>query len=205
MLDDGLDVREKIIVLVFQKQVEQFAPGAITWSCNADGLQYSPKIICEFYKRDLKTVHEEFMEDPNALIDRHKIIALTQKIILDLQPLDFKDSQKSADERYGLNVDFAFRFGFHFLVRWNEVYYPEQHFDNPANIFPTPLFLFRLNRTKAGKALLLEHRKWLMAKKTGNIFSLFLLSQFWFLLEQWCLEYMRHQRNAPLEKPENDG
>ena len=200
MLDDGLEVREKIIGLVFQKQAEQFVPGTIIWACNADGLQFSPKIICEFYKKDLQIVHEEFMEDPNTQIDRHKIIALTQKIILDLQPLDYKDSQKSADERYGLNVDFAFRFGHHFLVRWNEEYYPLQHFDNPANPFPTQTFLFRLNKTEAGKALLLEHRKWLMAKKTKNVFPLFLLSQFWFLLEQWGLEYMRHQPQVPREK-----
>ena len=201
MLDDGLNTREKIIDLVFQKQAEQFPPGVVIWGCDVDGLQFSSKIICEYYKKDLQTVHEEFMEDPAARIDRHKIIALTQKVILDLQPLDFKDSQKSADERYGLNADFAFRFGHHFLVRWNEVYYPEQYFENPSNPFPTPMFLFRFNKTEAGKTLLREHRKWLMSKKTKNIFSLFLLSQFWFMLEQWGLEYMRHQPNVPREKP----
>ncbi|MDR0327492.1 MAG: hypothetical protein LBI05_04265 [Planctomycetaceae bacterium] len=200
--DDSLAVRPNFINLVFQ-QLEMFlSPDTIDWRCDAQNVRFSPEIICNtFYKPDLETVRHEFMKAPAGRVDRHKIIALTQMIIVNLQPLTFRDSRKTADEIFGLNVDFAFLFGLQFLVRWNERYYPEQRFCEPVNHFPTEVFLFRLNETKEGNDFWREHRKWFMARKHSRVFPLFLVAQMWFLLEQWGLEYMRHQPRVPREKP----
>jgi len=203
MPEDSLIVRPNFINLVFQQLGMFLLPDKIDWACSAHGTQFSPEIICnEFYRQDLETVRGEFMKDVSGRIDRHKIIALTQVIIVSLQPLTFRDLQgKTADDLFGLNVNFAFLFGLQFLVKWNEQYYPEQHFCEPANLFPSDVFLFRLNKTKEGNDFWREHRKWFMARKASRAFPLFLLSQTWFLLEQWGLEYMRHQPNVPREKP----
>jgi len=202
MPNDSLIVRPNFINLVFQQLEMLLCPETIDWGCDAQGVRFSPEIICnEFYRKDLETVRNQFMKDTAGRIDRHKIIALTQMILVNLQPLTFRDSQKTADDIFGLNVDFAFLFGLQFLAKWNERYYPEQHFGEPANHFPTNVFLYRLNETKEGNAFWREHRKWLMARKQSKVFPLFLLSQTWFLLEQWGLEYMRHQPHVPREKP----
>ena len=202
MSEDSLVVRPNFINLVFQ-QLEMFLlPDAIDWGYDAHGIQFSPETICNtFYKQDLEVVRREFMKDASGRIDRHKIIALTQVVILNLQPLTFRNlKHKTADDLYDLNVNFAFLFGLQFLVKWNEQYYPEQHFCEPTNFFPSDVFLFRLNETEEGKNFWREHRKWFMARKANRVFPLFLLSQMWFLLEQWGLEYMRHQPYTPREK-----
>ena len=205
MSDDSLVVRPNFINLVFQQLEMLLCPDAIDWRCDAQGIRFSPEIICnEFYRKDLEIVRHQFMKDPNGRIDRHKIIALTQMIIVHLQPLAFRDLQKIADDTFELNVDFAFLFGLQFLVRWNELYYPEQRFCEPVNHFPTDIFLFRLNETREGNDFWREHRKWFMARKHSKVFPLFLVSQMWFLLEQWGLEYMRHQPRVPREKPDAD-
>ena len=200
----SLVVRPNFINLVFQQLQIFLCPDTIDWGCSAQGIRFSPEIICnEFYRKDLETVRNQFMKGSDGRIDRHKIIALTQRIIVDSQPLIFHDPQKTADDIFGLNVDFAFLFGLQFIVKWNEQYYPDQHFCEPANRFPTDAFLFRLNETKEGNDFWREHRKWLMARKQNNVFPLFPVSQMWFLLEQWGLEYMRHQPHVPREKPIN--
>ena len=174
--DNSLVVRPHFINLVFQQLETFLLPDTIDWRCDTRGIRFSPEIICnEFYRKDLEMVRSQFMKDHAGRIDRHKIIALTQMIILNLQPITFRDSRKTVDDLFGLNVDFAFLFGLQFLVKWNEQYYPEQRFCEPINRFPTDIFLFRLNETKEGNDFWREHRKWFMARKQSNVFPLFLL------------------------------
>jgi hypothetical protein len=191
------DNRPLFINTVFQ-QLETLSPKPIDWGYNEHGVQYSAESIYESYRKDVEQVRLHFMENAEERIDRHKIIALTQKIILHFQPLVYR--QKEPENLvYGLNVDFAFLFGIQFISRWNEMYYPKQHFQNPNNIFNTNNFLYPLNETPEGQSFYKEHRKFLMAKSSSP-FPLFLIAQMWFLIEQWGVTYMRQQKGHPLEK-----
>ncbi|MGL4943577.1 MAG: hypothetical protein ACRC46_10350 [Thermoguttaceae bacterium] len=133
-------------------------------------------------------------------MDRHKIIALTQSVILQRQPLRYKDAAKCTDNGvWRLNVEFAFLFGIEFLSRWNEMYYPESRFDTPTNHFHTETFLVPLLNTDEGTDFIREHTKYLMARRNSP-FPLFLIAQLWFVLEQWGLTYARNQKTWPREK-----
>jgi hypothetical protein len=203
MTDDNLLVRPIFINSVFQQLQVLVSPKLIDWGYNNQSVQYSAESMYnDIYRKDVELVRRYFMEDGQGRIDRHKIIALTQKTILSLQPLVFINkteySEYSENEGYALNAEFAFLFGIQFISRWNELYYPKQHFQNPNNRFDTEKFLFPLNETCEGQSFWREHRKWLMAKKT-NPFPLFLAAQLWFLIEQWGLTYMRGQKGHPLE------
>ena len=202
MSDDDLAIRSNFMNLVFQQLEVLLLPDTIDWRYDAAGKQFSPDTICnEFYRKDLETVRNRFMRDSSGRVDRHKIIALTQKTIVEMQPLIFKQLNKTVAETFDLNVNFAFLFGLQFLVRYNEQYYPERYFCEPANSFQSDVFLFRLNETEEGNAFWREHRRWFTFRKAGIVFPLFLLAQSWFLLEQWGLEYMRHQPGAHREHP----
>jgi hypothetical protein len=152
----------------------------IAWSTRQDEVLINLDRLWDRYVQDLEDVRRWLMEDANNKVDRHKVIALTQYDILELQPLVLTDAV-SADENYRLNVNFAYLFGLQFLTRCNEIYYRAP--------FYTKVFLHPITHTEAGQAFQHEHYKLLMRHSEQPI-ALFWCSQLWFALEQWGLTYM---------------
>ena|GEM_PF-4639204 len=138
--------------------------------------------LWERYAQDAEDVRRWLMQDENNRIDRHKIIALTQRNILEVQPLVFTEDTATEDDTYRLNVNYAHLFGLHFIARWNELYYPAP--------FHTKAFFFPLIHTEEGRTFQQEHLKLLMSHSRETI-PLFWASQLWFSLEQWGLTHMR--------------
>ena len=167
----------------YQKQHQK-----ITWSARQDDILISLDQLWDRYVQDLEDVRRWLMEDTKNKIDRHKVIALTQYDILEIQPLAFADGGISADETYRLNVNYAYLFGLQFLIRCNEIYYP-------APFFPDA-FLHPLIHTEGGQAFQQEHHKLLMLHSEQPI-ALFWCAQLWFLLEQWGLEHMEKVSKFP--------
>jgi len=145
---------------------------------------FEPRLdsLWEQYAQDVEDVRLWLMQDENNRVDRHKIIALTQRNILESQPLFFVGNGASADETYRLNVNYAHLFGLQFIARWNEIYYPAP--------FNTEAFFYPLTHTEEGRIFQQEHHKLLMLDSRESI-SLFWASQLWFTLEQWSLTHMR--------------
>jgi hypothetical protein len=189
---------------VFGRLQDVYLPNVIVWANDHDGNLMEPAYIWDkYYVRDVEIVRQEFMKDMDKFVDRHKIIALTQRIVLDIQPLTFKEREKfSDDDVFILNADYAFLFGIQYLCRCNEVFYPAKHFENPGNQFPTKIFTFPLYKTARGRAFIREHKKLLRAKSLIPI-PLFWSSHLWYALEQWGLDYMRYQPGVPREIPES--
>ena len=138
--------------------------------------------LWEQYVQDVEDVRLWLMQDESNRLDRHKIIALTQRNILESQPLFFIGNGATADETYRLNVNYAHLFGLQFIARWNEIYYPA-----PFNV---KAFCYPLTHTEEGRVFQQEHLKLLMSHSRESI-PLFWASQLWFSLEQWGLTHMR--------------
>ena len=157
---------------------------SVGWSGGQDVAHNALNRLWEQYAQDVEDVREWLMEDGDHRIDRHKIIALTQLNILELQPLVFTDGNASGDAKYRLNVNFAHLFGLQFIVRWNEVHRPDTFFAEP--------FLYPFIHTKEGLDFQQEHFKLLMRRRQQPI-SLFWASHLWFALEQWGLSHMKYE------------
>ena len=155
---------------------------AIAWAVDCNGVEISPDFLWEKYARDADVVRGHFMFSTETRIDRHKIIALTERVILELQPLVFEKDTASLDDHYRLNAEYAFLFGIQFLTRWNEVYHTEPFY---SNSFLEPL------QTDRGKIFCQEHVK-LLSIKNQSSFPVFWASQLWFLFEQWGLSHMEY-------------
>ena len=200
-LSDRRFARTQMLSHVFSNLQYGYAPRKIVWATDKDGNEVNPSFLWDkYYGLDVEIVRKEFMKDMDHFVDRHKIIALTQRTILEVQPLAFGGQEDTcADDVYVLNADYAFLFGIQYLCRCNEVFYPVRYFENPSNAFPTEKFTFPFYRTNRGLAFIREHKKLLYAKSLAPI-PLFWASHMWFLFEQWGLEYMRHQPDSPREK-----
>jgi len=138
--------------------------------------------LWEQYAQDVEDVRLWLMQDANNRVDRHKIIALTQRNILESQPLFFIGNGATTDKTYRLNVNYAHLFGLQFIARWNEIYYPA-----PFNV---QAFCYPLAHSEEGVIFQQEHLKLLMSHSREPI-PLFWASQLWFSLEQWSLTHMR--------------
>jgi len=147
----------------------------------------------------LTYIHSQFMESDVEWIDRHKIVALTQDVILRELPLAYRnDKFNTDDEIIRLNADFAFAFGIHFICKMNEKHYPEEHFVNSSNHFNTATFMYPFKCTEEGKDFIREHKTYLKAERRV-VFPQLLISQMWTAMEQWGLTYARLQANWPQE------
>ncbi|MGL6193350.1 MAG: hypothetical protein ACRC2T_00840, partial [Thermoguttaceae bacterium] len=145
------------------------------------------------------------MENPEKEIDHHKIIAITQKSILEFLPLRDPDNRMTddvGDAVFKLNVKFAFCFGLAYLCAWNEYFYPKNHFVDENEPFKSERFIFPIAKTEIGKRFLEEHAKLLSAEPNTEIptYSVTNLANIWFLIEQWCLTNARYRPDWPTEK-----
>ena len=159
----------------------------IAWAVDKDEVAIDPDYLWEKYAQLAGDVRSIFMFSTETRIDRHKIIALTERVILEVQPLVFVGDGISSDEHYRLNAEYAFLFALQFLTRWNEVYHPDPFYPDQ---FVKPL------HTEKGAAFCREHAK-LLCVKSPQPFPVFWASQLWFLLEQWGLEYMEKVSKYP--------
>jgi hypothetical protein len=155
---------------------------SIIWRKDSDGCAYSADCVADLYFHHyLPKAIRQLMKEPeryngqnsDRVLDRHKIIALTQQLILEHWPVTYsseaKFSRQSEPSVYVrvLNVSFAYRFALEFLSAWNNA--PD-------------LFTNSLDRTEFAR----EHYKYLMLDLTGY-FPVPLVSQLWFAVEQWGL------------------
>jgi hypothetical protein len=155
----------------------------IAWSVDNNGSEISPDYLWDKYVRDVESVRSDFMRSTKSRIDRHKIVALTEQIILEVQPLTFVGDSFSVNDHYRLNAEYAIFFGVQFLTRWHEVYSSEPFYPDK--------FLYPLLATDMGYVFLQEHIK-LLCTESQPLIPVFWASQLWFLLEQWGLTYMEH-------------
>jgi hypothetical protein len=160
----------------------------IAWAVDNNGAEINPDYLWNKYARDVASVRNDFMRSSESRIDRHKIIALTELVILEVQPLVFVRNDIASNDHYRLNVEFAFLFGLQFITRWHEVY-------NPAPFF-SESFLYPITHMEEGIIFRQEHFKLLMLHSKQPI-PIFWASQLWFLLEQWGLSYMREASRFP--------
>lgn len=156
----------------------------IGWRKDHSGNQFSPEYLWDRYALDVEAVRIHLMQSTESRLDRHKIIALTEMNILDIQPLTFLGDGFTKKDCFRLNAEYALYFGIQYLTRWNEVYFPGP--------FYTDKFLLTLLETDLGYCFLQEHIK-LLCLKSPLPFPLFWGSQLWFLLEQWGLMYMENE------------
>jgi hypothetical protein len=145
----------------------------IAWAVGNDGAEINPDNLWDKYAQDVESVRSHFMLSADSRIDRHKIVALTEPVIFECQPLAFVGDSFSANDHYRLNAEYAIFFGVQFIIRWHEVYSRE--------LFYPEKFLNPLLATDMGYAFLQEHIKLLCAESQPQ-FSVFWASQMWFLL-----------------------
>jgi len=198
-----LDKKKSRILLyntLFYQLHADYAGNPIDWRKDAEGRQFSAELLWQKYSRMLEYTHVQFMESDVEWIDRHKIVALTQDVILRELPLAYTDCKVNTDDEIvRLNADFAFTFGIQFICRMNEKHYPKEKFVNPANHFGTDTFMYPFKYTEEGKDFICAHKTYLKAKRR-SAFPQFAISQIWAALEQWGLTYARLQATWPQEK-----
>jgi len=157
----------------------------IIWRRDVSGNEFGPAQVAEVYFRRYKPAMGKFMVDPRHNLDRHKIVALTQKVFMEELPITVAsypkiDLSSPPREIYGLNCAFAYYFAPQFLCRWHEDQWPKK-FNKP---FPSETFCeLLLYRTDEGLRFTREHRKYLMSELHCK-FPAFLIAQLWFALEQ---------------------
>jgi hypothetical protein len=160
----------------------------IVWVVAGNGTEICPDCLWDKYAQDVESVRSNLMRSAKSRIDRHKIVALTERIILEIQPLTFVGDSFSANDHYRLNAEYAIFFGVQFLTRWHEVYSGEPFYPDK--------FLYPLLATDMGYAFLQDHIKLLCSEGQPQI-PIFWASQLWFLLEQWGLTYMGQTTKFP--------
>jgi hypothetical protein len=137
MIPNLTDKQKSRIILfnsLFQQIQYDYVNTPVDWRTDAEGRQFSAELLWEKYNRMLKCTREWFMEPEAEWIDRHKIVALTQDVILHELPLAYKNSKTNTDDALiCLNADFAFTFGMQFICKMNEKHYPKEKFENPNN------------------------------------------------------------------------
>ncbi|MGL4594543.1 MAG: hypothetical protein ACRCUY_07435 [Thermoguttaceae bacterium] len=166
-------------------------------------MQFTPEILFDScYVPLCQKVKMDYMENCNTRIDRHKIIAATQAIIIYFQPLRYVGIAPNDYRNRTLNTNYAFEFGIRFLCEWNVKKYPKNNFKNPNNKFDTEKFVYPLRSMDSGKRFLSEHKKLLnaMHNELSHKLPLFCIAQMWFLIEELCLTYARLQKTWPLER-----
>ena len=164
----------------------------VAWAVDSNQVEISPDYLWNRYILDVDSVRSNFMSTEGNRLDRHKIITLTESIILEVQPLTFVGAGFSADDHYRLNAEYAVFFGVQFLTRWHEVY--------PREPFYPDNFLTSLLKTDIGYSFLQEHLKLLCTKSQMPV-PVFWASQLWFLLEQWGLACMENATRFPAQSP----
>ena len=166
--------------------------GVIIWRPDVvRGYPFDAKRITEIYFTEYKPAMSRFMKLPQKHnLDRHKIVALTQKVIMEHLPITTEgcgkvDVNNPPDAIVALNSNFALYFGFQFISRWHELLW-EQNYHRP---FPTDQFCDLFYGTELGKRFICEHNKYLMSELHCR-FPAFIIAQLWFALEQWGLAHL---------------
>jgi hypothetical protein len=167
----------------------------ITWRKDSDGTEYNPAQFCSLYFHHYLRQARYAMKGIENL-DRHKIVALTQQLILTHWPVTYSSeepfSQSSeTPSKYvrHLNATFAYYFALEFLGTWNKELSERKHGQpfNSDNLF-TCLDSSEFAREYL-KHLMLDLR---MFDQDGNrAFPSFLTSQLWFAIEQWGLTHLK--------------
>lgn len=195
--------------------------GVIVWRRDLESestQEFGPAKISTLYFHRYRPELANWMEYPKHLVDQHKVIALTQKVILENWPLTHASVGREFDLTdppvvvRTINTQFAYYFSLHFLGAWNEKFYRKDHFVDVSDTFDVKTFLSAIQSTSAnqpneiGQRFRREHNKLLMAEPEGKLpgsdgtFPLFWCSQLWFALEQWCFAHARLNKNWPKEK-----
>lgn len=201
--EEKIDAREGFFTLFFPKWKSKFCQDMgkrdpvflewkdnIIWRTDKDGTMYSPAHLSRLYFFHYRPRAGRLMKDRSKLLDRHKIVALTQQMILEHYPMAYSLSPTfsyveefpTRDLRL-LNVSFAYYFALEFLATWNK-----ERYDRRKIHFDADLLFKHLEATDFPK----EHHKYLSLELYES-FPTFLISQLWFSLEQWGLEYMRNR------------
>jgi len=161
----------------------------IVWRIE-DSMEYTPMRLCTLYFHYYRPRAKYLMEDPEKLLDRHKIVALTQQMILEHFPVTYSmekqfsrlDDMAIPKSVRLLNVSFAYHFALEFLRAWNKEKH-EKKLDLP---FDSDALFECLENTEFAR----EHQK-LLALDWDSTFPTPLISQLWYSLEQWGLTHMR--------------
>ena len=161
----------------------------IVWRIE-DGKEYSPVRFCALYFHYYRPRAKYLMKDREKLLDRHKIVALTQQLIMEHYPVTYsfeKPFSRLEEDSLPksvrlLNVSFAYHFALEFLRAWNKEKY-EQKLKQP---FDSDCLFECLECTEFAR----EHYKFL-AIDLYSPFPTVLIAQLWFALEQWGLTYMQ--------------
>ena len=171
----------------------------IEWRIDKDGTAYSPVYICSLYFHRYRPRAKHLLMDQDGNLDRHKIVALTQELILKHYPITYSHLKKfhvSAEEIGEqpsselpstsvrlLNVSFAYHFAMAFLGAWQK----EKHEQILKKPFDADSLFGCFDSTKFA----CEHHKFLMLDFEHE-FPTVLIAQLWFALEQWGLKCVQH-------------
>lgn len=176
----------------------------IIWRTDEDGTVYNPAKLCHLYFGDYLPKAKYLMQDRSHFMDRHKIVALTQRLLLEHCPIVYAKekpfSHLKKENMSGwvrsLNVSFAYYFAIEYLGAWKK---EESEKILKQSFNANNLFLC-LNSTNFAR----EHRKFLMLEflpldpvylppdSPADSFPTVLMAHLWFALEQWGLECMQH-------------
>jgi hypothetical protein len=125
--------RTECIAAIFERWKERACPHLILaghepcWRPDViKGTEFGPKRITEVYFGEYRPAMTRLMKDSAHLLDRHKIVALTQKVIMEKLPITITGYGKfnlnqPPDGIVVINASFAYYFGIHFLSRWHEI------------------------------------------------------------------------------------
>jgi len=165
----------------------------IVWR-SENGVEYNPRKLCNLYFGDYRYKAKFLMKERSKLLDRHKIVALTQHMILEHFPITYSFEKPFDRSKIDLipistrflNVSFAYHFALEFLRAWNK----EEHEKKLEVPFDSDSLFKCLESTEFAR----EQYKFLMLDLEYP-FPSFLVSQLWFALERWGLSDMRQERN----------
>jgi hypothetical protein len=171
----------------------------IIWKKDDKDVMMSPEYIVDIYAPNVDVVRDNFMSSkkitiPENRLNRYKIIALTERVIVATQPLMVSGVPATSDFHYLLNAEYAIYFGLQYLAKWNHVYSREPFF--PDHFFDA------FSKTDEGFMFFRDHLTMVCAEILPGISPVPLMwsAQLWFAVEQWGLNYTRLQSTYAARK-----
>lgn len=158
---------------------------AIVWK---DGMSASFLVMTHYNPRR-DEFKQKCMHDSSKLINRYKVIALMQEVVLQHQPLVYANPQYANEDRnHSLNVLLALECGFHLLTQMNEQHIPQNRLSSGCGKFDRESFIESVRSSLAAQQLWHEHLVFLAAEHHGD-FPVIPISHFWYAIDQWGLTY----------------
>jgi len=190
--------RRRLLCSVFETlkeryQKRQHGRKKVAWSGGQSGALDNIDRQWGYYVQNLPGVQSWLNEGAGGAIEWYKIVAMTQYNILETMPVTFDEKNFPKGKDYGLNVEYAFLFGWGTMESWHRRWYELQLLE-----FDTNSFARSFNSTKEGLTFKQKHHDLLvyMLNNKPSFPSLLMASQLWFDAGRWGLAMMKLDKSG---------